>query len=219
MQVQVQENVSLNSVEMPLKSFVNLIGPVFPVVDPKSKRKPYDRIEIRALINESGMTVLQAVASDGPRLVLRTIVRENIPKGSILFEPFMLDYNTAKNILALAKKTKHGNLKLELNKDDKLLNIEIEGVAKFQTPLVADHFPPLKPLFEAPNTKREPYNGICKIWIDQGLMASLLKACPTPEVGIFLPKEKTYPIFLRSYEDPGYRWQALIMPIEEPAEA
>ncbi len=226
-----EELVPSNSIEMSLAGFVSLIGPVMVCVNPKDSREALRCVEIKALVDRSNRLVLQVVASDGHRLIMRSVPFDGrsgefagIPAGSAFYEPFLLGHAVAKTLLGMAKKSKYAVLKLEIVKKDgssqKTLRVEVQepdGTSSVLTSnLTEERFPNYAPLFEKPNAKANRYDGVSRILFDPGMMAGLLKACPGSDVEISLPTDETDPVFLKSEESDGSVWRAIIMPMARP---
>jgi len=191
-----------NVITLQLQDMAGLLGPVLPCVDPKDPREALRHVEFKVLIDATKQPHIQAVASDGRRLILNTIPLygvsddfKGIPQASPFYTGLLLDYETCKTLASLAKKLKLGEVTLEILEEGKALSITINGpgtVTTSQVVLPDCKFPPYEKLFDYPNAGESiptGYNGVPKLMLDAALLFATAKACPSKEIIITMPQK------------------------------
>ncbi len=218
-----------NVITLQLQDIAGLLGPVLTCADPKDPREALRHVEFKVVIDATKRPHLQAVASDGRRLILRSALYggtyedlEGIPLTSPFYTGLLLDHETCKTFVSLAKKLRVGEVTLEILEEGKVLSITINGPGSLTTSQVAlpdCKFPPYKQLFDYPNSRKSldsSYKSVSKIMLNPALLSATVKACPSKEVAITMPQKENEPVFLHSREQSVYIWIAIIMPIIEP---
>ncbi len=203
------------SFDILLSDFTNLIKPVLFCVNPTDSREALQHVELKATLG----AYLQAVATDGHRLVRRRIPFNFMPEFTALNDGVLLPKALCDDIIRMTKKDKHAPMHVKL--EGKKLDF-ITSTSVYHYGLLDLKFPEYKRFFEKSDTGEElspEYRSTPRIWFDHKLMAELLKANPGREVEFKMPQEPTDPIFLRSTESDGCVWEAIIMPVLMPEEA
>ncbi len=207
------------SFDISLSEFANLIKPVLFCVDARDSREALRHVELKAVRRPNGKDVsayLQAVATDGHRLVRRLIPFVFMPEFTALDDGVLIPKTLCEDIVRMAKKDNHTPMRVELS--DKKLSFTT-GTFAYHYDLLDARFPDYKFLLENISTREElspEYKSTPRIWFNHRLMAGLLKANPGNEVEFTMPQEPTDPMFLRSTERDGCIWEAIIMPVAMP---
>ncbi len=217
-----------NVITLQLQNIAGLLGSVLTCVDPKDPREALQYVEFRVVMDAVGKPYTRAVASDGRRLILNTIPLygvsddlKDIPPTSPFYTGLLLDYETCKTLVSLAKKLKAGEVTLEILEEGRGLSITINGPGTLTTSQVVSpdcKFPPYEKLFDYPNAGESiptGYNGVPKLLLDSALLSATAKACPSKEITITMPQKVEEPVVLCSGGVSGYTWIAWIMPIQE----